>query len=827
MSQPAPINQLDIAADAPANQNNQSYEQAYNLLTHQKKEEAFRSFKELAEAGHLDAMHMLGNLYSLGMGCQMDLQQAFFWIKAAATRGNVGAFNSYALFYKDGRVVDQDFDEALKWIKRGVEENEPYALYNMGIFYEFGYAVKPNTEEALKYYILASQQHVDVRYKVGRLLESHPELQQKYGEKLPSAFEWFKAAEEFGKNNDDDILPYLYRKVKKIPDACPEHGQECADNALQRSLILLSSIAKNKKINYFFPNGLGKGDFHNGVITDTDIDKLFGKERTPEELRALVEEWKKKPEEITSEKLAQIERTYEFYRLIHAPEAKVAYAAYMLAKAQIQHGQSFKQIKASAADIGPRYNKLSKEGYPLPGALDDTLPKRQGFFCVRNMGIKDGVPYVTGPQTDNPLVANIFPEDIQVALILAFVESDKGPVRPKFSLEQSLKKKHRNPRVDRFDRKVFTPEWLADTDFGKTLYWTDYLMKQMGGNMGNAFASLTDPLYALDYNPEMHEQILPEVIRRLDTNSKKDDDSGKPDDQVGARLMLSLGSVEMEQRGSQLTVGSAKMFIESSGIRLLANGEEDRSFRPNDPTTKVGYNARQLTNSYADVEEAFPAFGRLKHLLVLYRGFEQLRLKGYTLAPQVMQELQKVRDNYRYPSGIQLVPKPFHRNGCMCHGGVAVGEAKIEPLSEEYKAATEDRRFKEDLIGQAIIEGNEYVKDRELSPDRWEEGIKSSIRTIGNAMGIPYFKKEDPVYPMDYGVVAALTVVAGVKTFDCAVRKIEGVYGSDPNDPYIKEMNRREEVANRMSSVSESNLQSVYSEELQTRIAIAKSTRRK
>src|SRR5690606_38705135 len=150
---------------------------------------------------------------------------------------------------------------------------------------------------------------------------------------------------------------------------------------------------------------------------------------------------------------------------------------------------------------------------------------------------------------DDPRIAMIFPEDIEVALILAFLEDPQKPVRPSFSLDPSLGSRNRDPRVDRIDKKDFrNAPWLTGTDFGRTFYWTDYLMKRMTGAL--SFPSMYDVFKNVAYNLNDLAKRFPDVLVDFERRGFEDREDG--DKAITGRLMLTLDSVELSSLGSSV-----------------------------------------------------------------------------------------------------------------------------------------------------------------------------------------------------------------------------------------------------------------------------------
>jgi TPR repeat protein len=81
-------------------------------------EEAFHWLKKLAEAGNPEGMYYLGMLYQFGKGTAEDPRQAYLWYRRAAEAGYPDGM------YMTGWCLENQYgvgDEALEWYRRAQE----------------------------------------------------------------------------------------------------------------------------------------------------------------------------------------------------------------------------------------------------------------------------------------------------------------------------------------------------------------------------------------------------------------------------------------------------------------------------------------------------------------------------------------------------------------------------------------------------------------------------------------------------------------------------------------------------------------------------------
>ena len=70
----------------------------------------------LAEAGVVEAQCMVGNMFQLGLGVQVDASEAAAWYGRAAEQGSALACNNlWCLYRSDLRGLDPDGQEARHW----------------------------------------------------------------------------------------------------------------------------------------------------------------------------------------------------------------------------------------------------------------------------------------------------------------------------------------------------------------------------------------------------------------------------------------------------------------------------------------------------------------------------------------------------------------------------------------------------------------------------------------------------------------------------------------------------------------------------------------
>ena len=139
----------------------------------------------------------------------------------------------------------------------------------------------------------------------------------------------------------------------------------------------------------------------------------------------------------------------------------------------------FNQLSLSQSATGLRQNEFSASGIIIPHSIirSDVFPESlvgltrlDGIRYTATGKIIDGIEPIGVRDADTPIM--LTQEDFTVALCLAFCESD--PIKAGISIEQPPKH-FLNARISSLMYKVFTPKWLAATDFGGSLYLADFM----------------------------------------------------------------------------------------------------------------------------------------------------------------------------------------------------------------------------------------------------------------------------------------------------------------------------------------------------------------
>ena len=134
-------------------------------------ENAYRTYKLLAETGDASAQFYVGYALSNGLGVAQNYTEAIEWYKKAAQQGDARAQCNLGICYENGNGVDKDLVQASYWYKMSSEQNNMTAQYNLGDCYYNGKGTKQNIKKAFNCFMEAAKQnHIEAQYMVGKIL---------------------------------------------------------------------------------------------------------------------------------------------------------------------------------------------------------------------------------------------------------------------------------------------------------------------------------------------------------------------------------------------------------------------------------------------------------------------------------------------------------------------------------------------------------------------------------------------------------------------------------------------------------------------------------
>ena len=168
-----------------AAQDNQKAVTRLKLL--QANEERFK--KELASAanGNKESQYKIGNMYTEGIGTNIDLAKAAETYELSARQGYAKAEYKLGLVHYEGTGVKVNKKTAYKWFKQAAEKGNPAAQYYLGKMYASGKGVKRNYAMSLEWYTKAvdggfnqaRSEMIDVSGKIKSSKQAHVASEKK------------------------------------------------------------------------------------------------------------------------------------------------------------------------------------------------------------------------------------------------------------------------------------------------------------------------------------------------------------------------------------------------------------------------------------------------------------------------------------------------------------------------------------------------------------------------------------------------------------------------------------------------------------------------
>ncbi len=142
---------------------------------------AFALYQRTAEAGHLEAYCMVGDMLLDGVGTKRDPRAAVAWLKAASERGDACAMRSLGWSFRYGVGVPVDYAEAVRWYRAGAEKGFPDNMMELANMYFEGLGVERDYSTAFGWYLKAARRgqfqamyNVALLYRDGKGIERNP-----------------------------------------------------------------------------------------------------------------------------------------------------------------------------------------------------------------------------------------------------------------------------------------------------------------------------------------------------------------------------------------------------------------------------------------------------------------------------------------------------------------------------------------------------------------------------------------------------------------------------------------------------------------------------
>ncbi len=171
------------------------------------------------ESGNGVAMRMVGDMYHMGRGVDLNEEKAAFWYDKAAALGIEGAVEKL----KEAKPEQIDPEKLFKDYARAAMAGDPMGYFRIGEMYSIGEYVPQDDKEAFNCYILAHQ-----LASRDKSMECYPDICMKIGEciyrgigtesSVMEAKNFFEEASDYYRmlyNKGDDSKLDVYRQSQK------------------------------------------------------------------------------------------------------------------------------------------------------------------------------------------------------------------------------------------------------------------------------------------------------------------------------------------------------------------------------------------------------------------------------------------------------------------------------------------------------------------------------------------------------------------------------------------------------------------------------------
>lgn len=119
--------------------------------------ELIGAVRDLAAAGDLEALFLMGTAYDEGLGVAVDHPEAMRWYRRAAAAGHVLAAHNLGNMYRDGRGEAADPQAAVRWWLRAARAGDVVPALRLGEAYEAGRGVGRDLDAARCWYARAAR----------------------------------------------------------------------------------------------------------------------------------------------------------------------------------------------------------------------------------------------------------------------------------------------------------------------------------------------------------------------------------------------------------------------------------------------------------------------------------------------------------------------------------------------------------------------------------------------------------------------------------------------------------------------------------------------
>lgn len=221
------------------------------------------SLKTKATEGDPKAQYILGAMYKVGEGIELDQDKALKWLKTSADQGDAPSQHAVAVMYENGEGVKQNFELAFEWYKLAAESGDPLAQFNVAEMLYEGIGTARNEQAAFPWYQRAANHgYAAAQFMVGTYYDEGKVVTKDTAQ----AFEWFMRSAEQAFAPSEYVIGVFYDNgdiVQQNSDIALKWYMKAANEGYDMAQLM---------VGFYYQEGLGGLD-----VDPTEAKKWFEK----------------------------------------------------------------------------------------------------------------------------------------------------------------------------------------------------------------------------------------------------------------------------------------------------------------------------------------------------------------------------------------------------------------------------------------------------------------------------------------------------------------------------------------------------------------------
>lgn len=118
--------------------------------------ESLKWYKMAADQGSPIAQQIVGSMYYVGKGTEVNYTEAYNWYKKSAEKSNAEALYMLGYMYAEGKGVDVNKEEAFNYYLKSAKQGHSTAQNNLAYAFEYGIGTEKNKDSAFYWYNMSA-----------------------------------------------------------------------------------------------------------------------------------------------------------------------------------------------------------------------------------------------------------------------------------------------------------------------------------------------------------------------------------------------------------------------------------------------------------------------------------------------------------------------------------------------------------------------------------------------------------------------------------------------------------------------------------------------